>query len=171
MDRTKPSINIRAFEAPDWEATWRLLKPVFRAGETYSFAPDISESDAHRVWIELPAATYVAEDASRNIVGTYFIKANQPGNGAHVCNCGYIVDTSASGKGIASQMCQHSQVQAVALGFKAMQYNLVVATNTRAVRLWQKHGFDIVGTIPEAFSHPDAGLVDAHVMYKKLASS
>ncbi|NER52264.1 MAG: GNAT family N-acetyltransferase [Symploca sp. SIO1A3] len=90
------------------------------------------------------------------------------GQGSHVCNCGYIVAEAARGKSIASAMCKHSQQEAVKLGFRAMQYNLVVSTNTGAVRLWQKLGFEIVGTLPEAFLHPSLGFVDAYVMYKKL---
>lgn len=161
-------ITIRPFEETDWPATWRMMEPVVRAGETYSFAPDMPESEAHRVWVEIPAATFVALDEDVQVVGTYYIKPNQPGLGDHVCNCGYIVSSSASGKGIASQMCEHSQNKALELGFSAMQYNLVVSTNERAVRLWQRLGFSIVGTIPKAFRHLRHGLVDAHVMFKQL---
>lgn len=161
-------INIRAFAQPDWPATWAILEPVFRLGETYSFSSDISEAEAMGVWVDGAEATFVAENPSRRILGTYFIRPNQPGQGAHVCNCGYVVDKTARGKGIASAMCEHSQAMALQRGYRAMQYNLVVATNTGAVRLWQKHGFDIVGTLPEAFHHPNQGYVAAYVMYKQL---
>ncbi len=161
-------INIRPYEPSDWPALWAIVEPVFRAGETYAFSPDISEDETRRVWVEMPKRTYVAVDDDGNIVGTYYIKPNQPALGAHVCNCGYIVAEAARGKGIASIMCDHSQRQAVALGFESMQYNLVVSTNLTAIRIWQKNGFEIVGTLPEAFRHPRLGLVDAHVMYKKL---
>jgi L-amino acid N-acyltransferase YncA len=144
------------------------LAPVFRSGETYPFSPEITESEAHDVWVKAPAATYVATNENNEIVGTYYIKPNQPALGAHVCNCGYVVAETARGRGIASQMCQHSQEEATKLGFRAMQYNLVVSTNQAAVHLWQKHGFEIIGTVPEAFRHPTQGLVDAHIMYKKL---
>jgi ribosomal protein S18 acetylase RimI-like enzyme len=102
------------------------------------------------------------------VLGTYFIKANQPGLGSHVSNCGYIVAPPAQGRGIASLMCQHSQAQAVELGFRAMQYNMVVSTNERAVRLWQHLGFSIVGRLPGAFNHQRLGFVDGIVMYKQL---
>ena len=161
-------INIRPYEPSDWPALWAIVEPVFRAGETYAFSPDISEDETRRVWVEMPKRTYVAVDDDGNIVGTYYIKPNQPALGAHVCNCGYIVAEAARGKGIASIMCDHSQRQAVALGFESMQYNLVVSTNLTAIRIWQKNGFEIVGTLPEAFRHPRLGLVDAHVMYKRL---
>ena len=144
------------------------MEPVFRAGETYAFDPAITEVEAHRVWVELPAATYVAVDDAGTLLGTYYIKPNQPGLGAHVCNCGYIVSAAARGQGIASRLCEHSQDEARRLGFRAMQFNLVVSTNTGAVRLWQQLGFSIVGTLPGAFKHPRLGYVDAYVMYKQL---
>ncbi len=161
-------INIRPFEEKDWMAAWQVIEPVFRAGETYAFSPDISEEEAYRVWVEMPSTTFVAIDENNKILGTYYIKPNQPALGAHVCNCGYIVAAKARGKGIASEMCKHSQQEAVALGFRAMQYNLVVSTNERAVRLWKRHGFDVIGILPKAFRHPRLGYVDALVMYKQL---
>ncbi|MEL6903017.1 MAG: GNAT family N-acetyltransferase [Cyanobacteria bacterium J06606_4] len=164
-------ITLRSYLSADWPIVWRLIEPVFRAGETYAFSPDISESEARRVWVELPMATYVALEDDCEIVGTYYIKPNQPALGAHVCNCGYIVGESARGKGVASTMCEHSQQTAVALGFRAMQFNLVVSTNAGAVRLWQKLGFEIVGRLPEAFCHPQKGFVDAFIMYKLLSTS
>ena len=161
-------ITIRSFREVDWAATWRIIAPVFRAGETYAFSPDITEEEAHKVWIETPTATYVAVDDSNEIIGTYYIKPNQPALGAHVCNCGYIVSENVRGKGIASEMCEHSQREAIALGFQSMQYNLVVSTNETAIHLWKRHGFEVIGTLQEAFRHPQIGFVDAFVMYKKL---
>jgi RimJ/RimL family protein N-acetyltransferase len=161
-------IKIRPFEEADWVATWRIIEPVFRAGETYAFSPDITKDEAHQVWVEMPAATFVAVDENSEVVGTYYIKPNQPALGAHVCNCGYIVAEKARGKGIASEMCEHSQREAILQGFRAMQYNLVVSTNEGAIRLWKRHGFDVIGTLPKAFRHRRLGFVDAFVMYKQL---
>jgi len=161
-------IKVRLFEDKDWPAVWHIVEPVFRAGETYAFSRDISEEDAYKAWVSIPKATYVAVDQDDVILGTYYIKPNQPGQGDHICNCGYIVAESARGRGIASAMCEQSQRQAIAQGFRAMQYNLVVSTNSGAVRLWKKLGFAVVGTIPEAFRHPTHGYVDAFVMYKRL---
>ena len=156
----------------DWSAMWAILEPVFRAGETYAFAPDISEAEARRVWLEAPLATYVLRDGAGGgeggLLGTYYIKANQPGLGAHVCNCGYATAPAARGRGVASAMCVHSQDAARKAGFRHMQYNLVAASNKGAVRLWRKHGFEIVGTLPGAFRNVRLGFVDAHVMYKTL---
>lgn len=161
-------IRIRPYQPDDWPALWAILEPVFRAGETYAVPRDISEQDAHRMWIELPRAVRVAVDDEGRVTGTYTLKANQPGPGDHVCNCGYLVADHARGQGIAGEMCVHSLALARELGFVAMQYNLVVASNEVAIRLWQKHGFTIIGTLPRAFRHPALGLTDAHVMYRLL---
>lgn len=161
-------IKIRLFQESDWPILWNIIEPVFRAGETYAFPRDISEEETYKFWISAPKATYVAEDQDNVVLGTYYLKPNQPGQGDHICNCGYIVAEHARGQGIASQMCEHSQREAVAQGFRAMQYNLVVSTNTGAVRLWERHGFEVIGTIPQAFRHPQHGYVDAFIMYKHL---
>ena len=161
-------IEIRPFKESDWTEVWQIIEPVFRAGETYAFPRNISKEEAYKAWILLPEATYVAVDQDDVLLGTYYIKPNQPGQGDHICNCGYIVAKNARGRGIASAMCEQSQRQAIAQGFRAMQYNLVVSTNSGAVRLWKKLGFAVVGTIPEAFRHPSHGYVDAFVMYKRL---
>ena len=145
-----------------------MIEKVFRAGETYPVAPEISEQEAHQFWIELPRETYVATGQDDAILGTYYIKPNQPGLGAHVCNCGYIVSEDARGQGVGSDMCRHSQQTAVEMGFRAMQYNLVVATNEAAVHLWKKHGFQVTGTLPKAFNSRSKGYVDALLMYKQL---
>jgi ribosomal protein S18 acetylase RimI-like enzyme len=159
---------IRPFHDPDWPAVWAMLHATFAAGETYSFAPDTSEADARKLWIDAPLATFVAEEDGR-VLGTYFIKPNQPGLGAHVCNCGYVVAGEAQGRGIAARMCEHSQRWALEHGFRAMQFNFVVSTNERAVRLWERLGFSVVGRLPGAFRHARLGFVDALVMFKTLA--
>ena len=163
-------ITIQTLTPSDWPSLWAMIEPVFRAGETYPFSPEISELDAHKVWVDAPTETYVAKDDNGVILGTYYIKPNQPTLGAHVCNCGYIVGENARGKGVASLMCEHSQEEAKRLGFRAMQFNLVVSTNEAAVHLWQKLGFQKVGTLPGAYRHAKHGFIDAFVMYKHLVS-
>lgn len=167
MSKLQPS-KIRPFAQSDWPALWPILQTTFAAGDTYTFSPQSTEADIYKAWVELPAATYVACNEAGDILGTYFIKPNQPGLGAHVSNCGYVVSKAAQGQGIAAQMCEHSQKLAIEMGFRAMQFNFVVSTNTGAVRLWQKQGFEIVGTLPEVFQHQKLGFVDAFVMFKKL---
>ena len=163
---------IRSYAAADWPGVWAILEPVFRAGETYAFPRDMSESQAHDVWTAVGKHVFVAVDeATGELLGTYYVKANFEGAASHICNCGYVVSEGARGRGIAARMCEHSQREAIARGFRAMQYNLVVSSNEGAVHLWKKMGFAIVGTIPEAFRHPRLGFVDAYVMYKRLRAA
>lgn len=160
-------ITIRRAVEADFDALWPILRDVFRAGTTYAVDPAIGRDAAFAYWMQQPAATYVAllDDA---VVGTYYLRSNQPGGGAHICNCGYIVAPAARGQGLAAQMCLHSQDQARAMGYLAMQFNFVLASNAGAVRLWHRLGFATIGTIPDAFRHPEQGFVAAHVMHKRL---
>ena len=144
---------IRRAELSEFDAIWPILRDVFRAGETYAVDPAITKATCRAYWMAQPVATYVAEAAGA-IVGTYYIRTNQPGGGAHICNCGYVVAEAARGRGLARQMCIHSQQEAAALGYQAMQFNFVLANNVGAVTLWQRLGFETVGTIPDAFVHP-----------------
>lgn len=162
-------ITIRRAERKDFDLIWPLLQPVFSAGDTYAVDPLITKNEAQALWMDQAVATYVAE-AHGQIVGTYYIKTNQQGGGAHVCNCGYIVSAPARGQGIAARLCLHSQEEARALGYRAMQFNFVLASNAGAVRLWHNLGFCTVGTIPDAFDHPALGFVDALVMHKTLTT-
>jgi len=161
------SIAIRPAAPADDDAIWAILEPTFRAGETYPIPRDISRADALAYWRASGHAVFVAEDGSQ-IVGTYYLRANNRGGGAHVANCGYMVAPAASGRGVARAMCAHSLAQARERGFTAMQFNFVIASNERAVRLWQACGFEIVGTLPAAFQHPRLGAVDAYVMHRIL---
>jgi L-amino acid N-acyltransferase YncA len=160
-------MTIRAATTADSPAIWSILEPVLRSGDTYALPTDISEIDAIAYWCRPTHETFVAEEASE-ILGTYYLRANQLGGGDHVANCGYITSTKARGRGIARQMLEHSLATAVARGFRAMQFNFVVSSNHRAVATWQAYGFDIVGTLPLAFRHPTLGFVDAFVMYRRL---
>ncbi|MEJ6401479.1 GNAT family N-acetyltransferase [Yoonia sp. 2307UL14-13] len=157
---------IRRAEVADFDALWPILRDVFRAGDTYAVDPQISKHACFDYWMTQPTATYVVE--TDEILGTYYIRTNQPGGGAHICNCGYIVAPNARGHGLAGQMCEHSQDEARKLGYQAMQFNFVLASNEGAVRLWRRLGFETVGTIPNAFDHPNRGMVDAFLMYKRL---
>ena len=158
---------IRQSEPRDDDAIWRILEPTFRAGETYPVPRDISRADALAYWRTPGHAVFVAEDAG-TIVGTYYLRANNRGGGAHVANCGYVVAPDAFGRGVAQAMCSHSLGEAKSRGFSAMQFNFVIASNERAVRLWQRMGFAIAGRLPGAFQHPRLGLVDAYVMLRNL---
>ncbi|WOX06498.1 GNAT family N-acetyltransferase [Microbulbifer pacificus] len=168
MSAKNGDLQIRPASADDFAAIWPIFHEVVSAGETYAYDRNTDREQAFRLWMEAPRETFVCE-ADGEILGTYYLKTNQAGPGAHVGNCGYMVSSAARGRGVASAMCEHSQQQAKALGYKAMQFNFVASSNEGAVRLWQKLGFDIVGRLPRAFDHPARGLVDALVMYKWLA--
>jgi ribosomal protein S18 acetylase RimI-like enzyme len=158
---------IRPATIDDHPAIWALLEPVIRAGETYALPRDMTAADALAFWISPGSDAFVAEDAGA-VLGIYFLRPNQRGGGAHVANCGYITAGAAVGRGVARAMCSHSLDHARARGFRAMQFNFVVSTNERAVRLWQSMGFSIAGRLPGAFAHPELGDVDALVMYQRL---
>jgi len=158
---------IRPARPEDAVVLWSIIGPVIRAGETYTLDQQMSEGDALAYWLAADKETFVAEE-NGVILGTYFIRSNQAGGGAHVCNCGYITSAAATGRGIARLMCQHSLNHARARGYRAMQFNFVVSTNERAVRLWESLGFEIVGRLPLAFKHPIHGYVDALVMFQSL---
>ncbi|CAB9525342.1 Gcn5-related n-acetyltransferase [Seminavis robusta] len=162
-------ISIRLFDHDkDWELLWRqMLEPVFRAGDTYTVPTDVTEEQAYKMWIETPQATFVATNDGGALLGTYYIKPNQPGFGNHVCNCGYVTAESARGQGVASRLCEHSLQEAPKRGFRAMQYNFVVSTNTGAIRLWKKFGFEEVGRLPKAFRY-NGDYLDALVMFQQL---
>ncbi|CAM5775769.1 hypothetical protein LMIY3S_05191 [Labrys miyagiensis] len=158
---------IRAARPEDAPAIWAIIGPTIRAGETYALDRDMTEQAALAYWTGSDRDCFVVEEDGV-ILGTYYIRPNQLGGGRHVCNCGYMTALAAAGRGIARRMYEHSRVHAQAQGYRAMQYNFVVSTNERAVRLWQALGFEIVGRLPGAFLHPKHGYVDALVMYQAL---
>ena len=158
-------MSVRIASEADWPSIWEIIKQIAAAGTTYSLEPDVSESAAKDYWMGPGLSAYVAEDAGE-IVGTYTPKANQRGLGSHVANAGYMVRPGFDGRGIGFRLGEHSLAQARAAGFHAMPFNAVVSTNQRAVALWQRLGFSIVGTVPKAFRHSELGLVDLHIMYR-----
>lgn len=159
--------TIRAYTPADEDALWAMLKPVIRAGETYTLPRDMDRAAAITFWTDPVKDVQVAELAG-DVIGTYYIRPNQMGGGDHVCNCGYVTAEAAQGKGVARAMLEHSLPRAKASGYAAMQYNFVVATNERAVAIWSSYGFETVGRLPGAFRHPKLGEVDALVMFKRL---
>lgn len=166
MNLTSSAV-IRKATQSDAAAIAAIGREVVQDGSTYAFAPETTEGDLVAYWLSPQGHTYVA-CIHDEIAGCYIIKANQAGRGAHVANGSYMVAAKFAGHGVGHAMGQHSLDAAREFGFKAMQYNLVVATNVRAVALWKRLGFHIVGTLPQAFHHPSLGYVDAHVMYRLL---
>jgi len=160
-------VTIRPATVQDADAVWEILAPVLHAGDTYTLPKDIGKQDALTYWFAESHEVFIAEEDGA-VLGTYFLKANQKGGGSHVANCGYVTAQEATGRGVARKMCEHSLERARNRGFRAMQFNFVVSTNERAVRLWQSFGFATVGRLPKAFLHPEAAYVDAYVMYREL---
>jgi ribosomal protein S18 acetylase RimI-like enzyme len=152
----------------DQDAIWAILEPMIRRGDTYTLPRDMTRLQAIEFWFAPEHEAFVWEEQGA-ILGTYFLRANQRGGGAHVANCGYVTARAAEGRGIARAMCHHSLERAKERGFRAMQFNFVVSSNTRAVELWKGLGFEVVGCLPGAFEHPDLGFVDALVMYKQIS--
>ena len=160
-------ITVRPAVSADADAIWDILEPIIRAGETYTLPREMTREEALAYWHSPGHVVFVAEEGV-DVVGTYFLHANQRGGGAHVANCGYMTSVRASRRGVARAMCAHSLDHAKTRGFLAMQFNFVVSTNHRAVKLWEAFGFEIVGSLPRAFLHPLHGYVDAFVMYRGL---
>jgi ribosomal protein S18 acetylase RimI-like enzyme len=183
-------MKIRPATEADRDAIWNIFRQVVAAADTYALDPNMSRENAFGYWFAPATHTYVAEvdpkfrgevipfpgtstaspiaDASPVIVGTYILRPNQAGGGSHVANSAFMVSASARGQGIGRAMAEHCLNEARRLGFRAMQFNFVISTNPLAVRLWQKLGFNIVGTLPAAFHHPEKGYVDVYVMYRSL---
>lgn len=158
---------IRAAADEDWPHIFAIVQPILAAGETYAIDRDLEPEAVKAYWM-MPAHSVFVAEIDHRIVGTYYLMANQRGGGAHVANCGYMVSPEARGQGVARSMCLHSLDTARDRGFRAMQFNHVVSTNTRAVALWHALGFEVVGTLPKAFKHPTHGYVDSYVMFRSL---
>ncbi len=160
-------LSIHAIRPDEFERVWPIFRAVIENGDTYSYPPDMDIETARQLWTTPPARTFVAE-RNHEVLGCYLLKPNQPGLGNHVANAGYMVSPAARGEGLASAMCTHSLDEARRAGFTAMQFNFVVSTNTVAIGLWQRHGFDIVGRVPGAFRHAQFGPTDLVVMHRML---
>lgn len=164
-------VTIRPYVAADWPALWALLEPVFRAGETFPYDPAIREEEARAAWVDQNQCVLVAVDAASTVVGTYYLRPNAPALGAHVANAGFVVADQRRRQGIGSGLCRHALAEARRLGFRAMQFNLVVSTNQAGIQCWQRQGFRIVGVLPGAFHHRRLGDVDALVMVQSLVEA
>lgn len=162
-----PMLNIRLATAADHDAIWKIFHAIVAPGDTYTIDADVTREEAFAYWFREDTHTYVAE-AGGDVVGTYTLRPNRSGGGKHVSNASFMVDPNAQGSGVGRAMAEHCLDEARRLGYRAMQFNCVVSTNERAVRIWQMLGFKIVGTLPGAFRHPEKGYVDAYVMYREL---
>lgn len=160
-------MNIRKATEKDYDKVWEIFSNVINTGDTYVFKPSTPKKDLKKHWFADYMETYVIEE-NGTILGTYIIKPNQIGLGCHIANCSYMVNPNSQGKGIGNKLCEHSLQLARENGFEGIQFNIIVSTNKGAVRLWEKYGFEIIGTTPNGFRHLELGLVDTYIMYKSL---
>lgn len=161
------ALVIRQIGADEFSRAWPIFRSVIAGGDTYTYPPDMTEGAARVLWTAPPSRCFVAERDGA-VLSLYMLRPNQPGLGDHVAHCGYMVSPQARGQGVAAAMCEHSLAEARRAGFVAMQYNAVVSSNETAVRLWQRHGFAIVGRVPSAFRHATLGPTDIYVMHRFL---
>jgi L-amino acid N-acyltransferase YncA len=162
-------MQIRLALNTDHDAIWNIFHEIIAAGDTYAFNPQMPREEALAYWFRADTHTYVAEEDG-GVVGTYTLRPNQSGPGSHVANAAFMVARDAEGAGVGRRMAEHCLSEARRIGFRAMQFNFVISTNTRAIHLWDQLGFKIVGTLPGAFRHPEKGYVDVYVMYRSLLS-
>jgi ribosomal protein S18 acetylase RimI-like enzyme len=149
------------------EGLWQLCQELIADGTTYVFLPDATREEVIDYWFPDPGSTFLAT-LDGEPVGCYLLRPNQPGRGSHVANASYFVSSKARGQGLGRKLAEHSMEQAELIGFKAMQFNLVIETNSGAIRLWESLGFQTIGVIPKAFDHAELGLVDARIMHREL---
>lgn len=167
MKNFNRQIVIRQASHYDFEKIWKIFKETIQSMDTYAFNPETPQEEAYKIWMSPENKTYVAT-IEQEIVGTYYIKPNQPGLGSHVANAAFMVDPNKQGMGIGKTMAQHSLIEAKNNGFTAMQFNFVISSNLKAIELWKKMGFNIIGVSPKAFNHPYLGLIDAFIMHRYL---
>lgn len=160
-------MTVRKATLRDYDSVWSIFSSVIKTGDTYVFDPETPVEDLQKLWFADHMDTFVIEEEGV-VLGTYIIKPNQPDLGSHIANASYMIHPDAQGKGIGKMLCQHSLAYAKEAGYHAIQFNIVVSSNDAAVALWEKFGFEIIGTTPDGFNHQKLGLVDTHIMYKKL---
>ncbi|MDA0781698.1 MAG: GNAT family N-acetyltransferase [Rickettsiales bacterium] len=159
-------LKIRKAKDDDFEGIWEIFHHIVNEGTSFIYKDDTTREKAHKLWME-ETTPFVAVLEGK-IVGFYLIRQNKVGRGSHVCNAAYMVHHDYRKQNIGQALCEHSLNEARKQGYKAMQFNIVVSTNHKAVALWMKMGFEVVGTIPQAFDHKELGLVDAYIMHRFL---
>lgn len=161
-------MRIREYVDADWPSIWPIFREILAAGDTFAYDPEWSSEQAREVWVEAPPShTVVACDGSR-VLGTARMGPNRPGPGSHVATASFMVSSEARDRGVGRALGEYALSWAREQGYAAMQFNAVVEPNHAAVRLWQALGFQIIGTVPEAFEHPELGRVGLHIMHRRL---
>lgn len=163
-----PAVLIREFVEVDWSMVWPIVREVVREQETFPYDPGLTAEQAYGMWVETPPGlTVVAVDGDR-VLGTAKMGTNRPGPGAHVSTASFMVAADARGRGVGTALCRYALAWARQRGYAGMQFNAVVESNTTAVELYRRHGFEVIGTVPRAFAHPALGRVGLHLMYQEF---
>lgn len=161
-------MEIRTALDDDWPAIWPIFEQIVAAGATYAYPEDLASDSARALWMEQPPGTTVVAVEDGRVLGSAKAGPNRPGRGAHVSTASFMVDPAYARRGVGRALAEHVLAWARSEGYRGMQFNAVVETNTGAVHLWQSLGFTVIGTVPEAFDHRVHGLVGLHVMYRRL---
>jgi L-amino acid N-acyltransferase YncA len=164
-------VLIREATSQDWSAIYPVFAHVMAEGKTYVYPSGLSSQEARALWTGQGHVVVAVDEATRPggpVLGTAVMQANRLGRGSHVATASFMVAEHARGRGVGRALGEHMLAWAAAEGFRAVQFNAVVETNTAAVALWRSLGFTVIGTVPEAFDHPEHGLVGLHVMHRFL---
>ncbi len=162
-------LDLRVATNADWPLIWPIFDETVGEGETYAFPMDLTEADARPWWMAEPPGRTVVLERDGVILGTAKMGPNRPGHGDHIGTASFMVAAAARGQGIGRELAEYVVQWHRAAGYRGIQFNAVVETNTAAVRLWRSLGFEIVGTVPGAFRSPRHGYVGLHVMFLPLA--
>ncbi len=158
-------MEIRESTEDDWPQVWPIVREVVRAADTYTYDPAMTEDHAREIWISTPPSRTVVAVEDGRVLGTAKMGPNRDGPGAHVSTASFMVDKDVRGKGVGSALCAHVLEWAREQGFAGMQFNAVAESNVAGIRVYERLGFEIVGTVPGAFEHPTRGRIGLHVMY------
>lgn len=162
------ALDIRPATLSDWPQIRPIFHAVVTAGQSYAYDPNLRDSDAQDLWLEVSPGQTVVAVIDGHIVGTAKMGPNRPGRGSHVATASFMVDPQSQGQGVGRALAEYAISWAREAGFRSMQFNAVVETNHAAVGLWRSLGFETIGTVPEAFDHAQDGLVGLHVMFRYL---
>ncbi len=160
-------IIIKEASENQFDEIWTIFQDVVKDADSYPYPPNIKKEEAKKLWFAKDARVYIAY-LDGEPVATRYIVPNKVGLGSHVANTGVMIDRKYRGKGLGKHMMEFAINKARELRFKAIQVNLVVCTNTASIKICQKYGFEIIGTLPKAFHYKQKEYVDAYVMYKLL---
>jgi L-amino acid N-acyltransferase YncA len=159
-------VTIRVATDADWEQVWPFFRDTVAAGETYAYPDDLTSEEARGLWMGDEHVVVLEEDG--RVLGSAKMGPNRPARGAHVGTASFMVAAEARGRGVGRRLGEYAVGWLRDAGYRGIQFNAVVETNTAAVRLWEALGFEVIGTVPGAFHSKEHGYVGLHVMYRSL---